>query len=131
VYLADTLGEADQLAKGAQWVFVGGSLVDCGGHNMLEPAMWGKKVVCGPYTQVVEDDVAWLSELNVLRQAQGVETAAAIFAEMLSNQVSDTVVVAATMQAVSEQLLDDYLALCVNAVERGRKTLTSAIDDSP
>jgi 3-deoxy-D-manno-octulosonic-acid transferase len=32
-------------------VFVGGSLVDQGGHNILEPAMFGKPVVFGPHMQ--------------------------------------------------------------------------------
>jgi 3-deoxy-D-manno-octulosonic-acid transferase len=30
-------------------VFVGGSLVDAGGHNILEPAMFGKAIVFGPH----------------------------------------------------------------------------------
>ena len=32
-------------------VFVGGSLVDQGGHNILEPAMFGKPIVFGPHMQ--------------------------------------------------------------------------------
>jgi len=32
-------------------VFVGGSLVDHGGHNILEPAIFGKPVVFGPHMQ--------------------------------------------------------------------------------
>jgi 3-deoxy-D-manno-octulosonic-acid transferase len=32
-------------------VFVGGSLVDHGGHNILEPAIFGKAVVFGPHMQ--------------------------------------------------------------------------------
>ena len=30
--------------------FVGGTLVPVGGHNLLEPAAWGKPVFFGPYT---------------------------------------------------------------------------------
>ena len=33
----------------ATLVFVGGSLVDVGGHSPLEPAAWGKAVVFGPH----------------------------------------------------------------------------------
>ena len=32
-------------------MFVGGSLVDAGGHNILEPAVFGKPIVFGPYMQ--------------------------------------------------------------------------------
>ena len=38
VYLADTTGEMDRIIANATIVFVGGSLIDRGGHNVLEPA---------------------------------------------------------------------------------------------
>jgi len=49
VVLLDTLGELAQLYPLATVVFVGGSLVPSGGHNILEPAMAGKAVVVGPH----------------------------------------------------------------------------------
>lgn len=49
VYLADTLGELPTLIGGADIVFMGGSLVPVGGHNILEPASAGKPIVFGPY----------------------------------------------------------------------------------
>jgi 3-deoxy-D-manno-octulosonic-acid transferase len=47
----DSLGELAQLYQIATVVFVGGSLVDYGGHNILEPAIFGKPVVFGPHMQ--------------------------------------------------------------------------------
>ena len=32
-------------------VFVGGSLADYGGHNIIEPAIFGKPIVFGPHMQ--------------------------------------------------------------------------------
>src|SRR5258706_959148 len=49
VVVLDTLGELAQLYQLATAVFVGGSLVDNGGHNILEPAIFGKPIVFGPY----------------------------------------------------------------------------------
>lgn len=49
IYLADTLGELKGLLKGAELVFMGGSLVPAGGHNILEPALFGKPILFGPY----------------------------------------------------------------------------------
>lgn len=49
VYLADTMGELLMLFGVADVAFVGGSLVPVGGHNLLEPAAWGKPVVTGPH----------------------------------------------------------------------------------
>jgi 3-deoxy-D-manno-octulosonic-acid transferase len=49
VVVLDTLGELAQLYQLATVVFVGGSLVDSGGHNILEPAVFGKPVLFGPH----------------------------------------------------------------------------------
>jgi 3-deoxy-D-manno-octulosonic-acid transferase len=51
VVVLDTIGELAQLYQIATAVFVGGSLVDSGGHNILEPAVFGKPIVFGPYMQ--------------------------------------------------------------------------------
>ena len=51
VVILDTIGELAQLYQIATVVFVGGSLVDMGGHNILEPAVFGKPIVFGPYMQ--------------------------------------------------------------------------------
>jgi len=49
VVVLDTIGELAQLYQVATAVFVGGSLADHGGHNILEPAIFGKPIVFGPY----------------------------------------------------------------------------------
>ena len=51
VVVLDTIGELAQLFQVATVVFVGGSLVDAGGHNILEPAVFGKPIVFGPHMQ--------------------------------------------------------------------------------
>ena len=51
VVVLDTIGELAQLYQLATVVFVGGSLVDHGGHNVLEPAIFGKPIVFGPHMQ--------------------------------------------------------------------------------
>jgi 3-deoxy-D-manno-octulosonic-acid transferase len=51
VILLDTVGELAGLYRWADVVFVGGSLVPSGGHNMLEPAQRRKPVLFGPHTE--------------------------------------------------------------------------------
>jgi len=51
VVVLDTIGELAQLYQLATAVFVGGSLADHGGHNILEPAIFGKPIVFGPHMQ--------------------------------------------------------------------------------
>lgn len=47
VLLLDSIGELASLYRLADGVFVGGSLVPSGGHNILEPAAFGKIAVFG------------------------------------------------------------------------------------
>jgi len=51
VVILDTLGELAHVFQVATVVFVGGSLVDQGGHNILEPAVHGKPIVFGPHME--------------------------------------------------------------------------------
>ena len=48
VLLLDSIGELASLYRLADGTFVGGSLVESGGHNILEPAAFGKVPVFGP-----------------------------------------------------------------------------------
>lgn len=47
--ILDTMGELRQVYGLASVVFCGGSLVPLGGQNVLEPAMWAKPVLFGPF----------------------------------------------------------------------------------
>ncbi|MFQ5579771.1 MAG: 3-deoxy-D-manno-octulosonic acid transferase [Nitrospiria bacterium] len=49
IILLDTLGELDRYYPVADLIFVGGSLVPVGGHNVLEVAACHKPVFFGPY----------------------------------------------------------------------------------
>jgi 3-deoxy-D-manno-octulosonic-acid transferase len=49
VVILDTIGELATVYQLATVAFVGGSLVETGGHNILEPAVFGKPIVFGPH----------------------------------------------------------------------------------
>jgi 3-deoxy-D-manno-octulosonic-acid transferase len=49
VILVDTMGELARLYAAGTVVFVGGSLVPIGGHNVLEPAIHARPVLFGPH----------------------------------------------------------------------------------
>jgi len=55
VLLLDTVGELAHFLPSALAVFVGGSIAPLGGHNVLEPAAFGKPVAFGPHTDTVAD----------------------------------------------------------------------------
>lgn len=60
VYVADTVGELGTFYKRATVAFVGGSLVDQGGHNPIEPGRLGAAVVTGPSVRNFEEIFAAL-----------------------------------------------------------------------
>lgn len=49
IMLLDTIGDLPDFYAIGDVAFVGGSLVDGGGHNLLEPARFGKPVLFGPH----------------------------------------------------------------------------------
>ncbi len=51
VILLDSLGELAATFQFADVVFVGGSLIPHGGHNILEPAFYSKPIVFGPHME--------------------------------------------------------------------------------
>lgn len=62
VLLMDTMGELAKAYAVADLVFVGGSLVPIGGHNLLEPIVLGKPVLFGKHTQNTADVALALRE---------------------------------------------------------------------
>ncbi|MFH1824687.1 MAG: glycosyltransferase N-terminal domain-containing protein [Candidatus Firestonebacteria bacterium] len=51
IIIVDSLGELSYIYQMANLAFVGGSLSNIGGHNILEPIFFGKPVLFGPYVQ--------------------------------------------------------------------------------
>lgn len=49
VMFVDTIGDLQEFYAAGDVAFVGGSLVDAGGHNLLEPARFAKPVLFGPH----------------------------------------------------------------------------------
>lgn len=49
IYIADTIGELESLMAAAELVIIGGSLVERGGQNLVEPARLGLPILFGPH----------------------------------------------------------------------------------
>ncbi|MCB1494552.1 MAG: 3-deoxy-D-manno-octulosonic acid transferase [Bauldia sp.] len=64
IYLADTLGELGLFYRIAPVAFVGGSLVDHGGQNPIEPVVLGTAVLHGPHIQNFADVYEALDKLT-------------------------------------------------------------------
>ncbi|TAK37604.1 MAG: 3-deoxy-D-manno-octulosonic acid transferase [Lysobacteraceae bacterium] len=67
VFVVDTMGELVSFYACAQVAFVGGSLQDIGGHNLLEPAAVGTAVVSGPHLHNFADIAKRMQAAGALR----------------------------------------------------------------
>lgn len=56
----DTIGELERLYGLADLVFIGGSLIEHGGQNMMEPAAQGRPVLYGPHVSNFAEETALL-----------------------------------------------------------------------
>jgi 3-deoxy-D-manno-octulosonic-acid transferase len=117
IILLDTIGELASVYSIAAVAFVGGSLIQAGGHNPLEPAQFGVPIVMGPHYanfRAITDD---LRAHNAIRIASKEELADSI-AALLSNQ-SDA-------QALGErarQVFDQQAGATARSIEALREIL--------
>jgi len=85
VLLVDTTGELLNMYAVADMIFVGKSLCQHGGQNMIEPAVTGKAVVVGPNTENFQDVVADLMREDAIVQVASQEALAAVIRGWLSD----------------------------------------------
>ena len=85
VILLDTIGELASLYRLADGAFVGGSLVPSGGHNILEPAAFGKIPVFGPSMENFSEVAARFVTADAAIQVESPEDAGVAWIELLRN----------------------------------------------
>jgi 3-deoxy-D-manno-octulosonic-acid transferase len=92
VLLLDSIGELSGLFPYAAVVFMGGTLADKGGHNILEPAIFGKPVIVGPHME------------NFREIAEHFERHRAILRIESGEQLGDAVLSAASDAALGDRV---------------------------
>jgi len=85
VFLLDSVGELATLYALADAVFIGGSLVPSGGHNILEPAVVGKPPVFGPFMENFKDMAARFVESGAGVQVSDAAQLAAAWTTLLED----------------------------------------------
>lgn len=83
VVLLDSIGELASLYRVCDGAFVGGSLVPSGGHNILEPAAFGKVPVFGPSMENFSDMAAKFVASGAAIQVENPEDAGGAWIELL------------------------------------------------
>jgi 3-deoxy-D-manno-octulosonic-acid transferase len=85
VVVLDTIGELAFVYRLGTIVFVGGSLVPTGGHNVLEPAVFGRPIVFGPHMQNFQEIAATFLEADAAMQVRDERELEAAFRDLLGD----------------------------------------------
>lgn len=85
VLLLDTIGELARCFALDSVVFMGGSIVTWGGHNILEPAFFARPIVTGPHMQNFAEIDREFREAGALRYVRDAGELAAAVTELLTN----------------------------------------------
>ena len=85
ILLLDSVGELAGLYQLADAVFVGGSLVPAGGHNILEPASFSKPPIFGPSMENFRDTAAQFLAAGAALQVHSPEELADSWIELIRN----------------------------------------------
>jgi 3-deoxy-D-manno-octulosonic-acid transferase len=85
VLLLDTLGELASLYAESDIAFVGGSLASWGGHNIIEPASWGKPVLFGPNMENFADIARIFLDAGAALQVRDERELESTLSELLSS----------------------------------------------
>ena len=86
IYIADTIGETENLIEHCEFVFVGGSLVDHGGQNFLEAASYGKTIIVGPYMYNFIDETEEFLKSNAMIMVKNANTLKHVFERLLKSK---------------------------------------------
>lgn len=85
VLVLDTIGELGKVYSIGTIIYVGGSLVPRGGHNILEPAAHGKPILVGPHMFNFKDTYALFSRREACVTVYDATTLGTSLLEILNN----------------------------------------------
>jgi len=109
VLLVDRIGVLFDLYGLGSAAFVGGSFVEKGGQNILEPAAWGVPIEHGPYMEDFSGPSKVLSEAGLVINVSDAEALAADWLRVLKTD---------DVSADFQSIADDYFSMRSGAAER-------------
>ena len=102
VILLDTIGELGRIYAIGDIVFVGGSLVHYGGHNVLEPAAHAKPILVGPSMEDFKDSFSLLSKAGACHMVSDTAGLTEAFLEIADDDVLRKKMGEASIQIIRE-----------------------------
>lgn len=113
IYIADTIGEMGLWYRLSEIVFVGGSLVDRGGQNILEPSALDNAILVGPYTSNFKDVIESFTKSEALIIVKNEESMVDTFLNLIENA----------------ELRDSYQNKALKEVARQGKVLENYLEE--
>ncbi len=83
--IVDTIGELEAVYALADLVYVGGSLIERGGQNVLEPAARGRAVLHGPHVDNFREEAALLAKAGASRCVRDPNELASAFRQLTAD----------------------------------------------
>ena len=119
ILIADTTGEVDDFCAHAKLIFVGGSMVKHGGHNVIEAAARGKATIVGPHTDNFIDEVEYLRSRGALEIAENEQELASKWAEISTGESARHRLEAATIAAYRNlpDKVEEYIGLVAATID--------------
>lgn len=85
VLLLDSMGELSRLFARSDVVFMGGTLARRGGHNILEPAYFGKAIIAGPHMENFAAIAQEFTQAHALVRIENADALSTAVAHLLSH----------------------------------------------
>jgi len=132
VFVIDTLGELMDFYAAADVAFVGGSLQEIGGHNLLEPAALGVPALVGPHTFNFPEVTDLLLATGAVQRIADAGSLGAALCELLSDpeQRARRGEAGRVRIGVERGALARTLQLVESCLDYSRSTLSSAASAS-
>ena len=109
IILVDRMGLLNDLYTAADLAFVGGTLVDIGGHNILEPVWAGAPVIFGPYLSNVSEAADYILANNFGEKVASERNMVELLEQMISGDFSFAVKTENDLRNSPTAMAGDYI----------------------
>ena len=86
IYLVDTYGETQKFFNVSKITFIGGSMINHGGQNPIEPARFGLNILHGPYVRNFKDVYKFFHKQRIAYEFTGLKQLIRISDKLLLNK---------------------------------------------